>query len=73
MAVTAGDPSVPVVDAKLGSLVAAHRTTTVYSLLLRLVVAGGAARAAAFDVPAPARVRNDVVGFGVLGHDKSLC
>lgn len=68
MAVAAGDPAVLVVNAKLGPLIAADRAAAIDGLALRLVVAARAARAAALDVPAPVRVRYDMVGLRSSTH-----
>ena len=65
MAVTAGDPPILVVDAELGPLIAADLATEIDGFPLGVVVATGAAGAAAFHVPTPAWVRNNMVGLGV--------
>jgi hypothetical protein len=72
VAVAAGDAAVLIVDAQLRALIAADGAAALDGFALGFVVAAGAFSAAAFHIPSPVRVRDDMVGLRPFTHRSGL-
>ena len=72
MTVTLGDSAIFVVDTKFGSRVAADFSAAIDSFFLRVEVSACTLRSPSFDVPAPVRVRDNMVGLRSIAHGHFL-
>jgi hypothetical protein len=74
MAVAAGDPTVFVMNPKFSPLVAADLAPAIDGILFGVMMTGGSARAAPFNIPTAIWVRYNMVGLRTFWHlNTSLC